>query len=74
MQFSLTNCCNFRQFVDDGFVLCAGFFDKAKKKIMGDRDTNPFSEQGSSNGGDGGYAMAISGYDPSWWEAQDLGG
>ena len=54
-------------------LFCTGFFDKAKKKIMGDKETNPFIEQGSSNGGDSAFASVISGYDPSWWEAQDLG-
>ncbi|XP_076448016.1 rabenosyn-5-like [Babylonia areolata] len=55
------------------FQQLKGFFDKAKKKIMGDKETNPFIEQGSSSGGDGSYAAGISGYDPTWWEPQDLG-
>ena len=50
-----------------------GFFDKAKKKIMGDKDTNPFLEHGTNSGGDSGYNGALSGYDPSWWEPQELG-
>lgn len=56
------------------FICCKGFFDKAKKKIMGDKDTNPFIEQNSSSGGDvTNYSQGLSGYDSSWWEPQDFG-
>lgn len=56
------------------FQQLKGFFDKAKKKIMGDKETNTCMEQGSSSGGDGGQlGTALSGYDPSWWEPQELG-
>ncbi|KAL8621156.1 hypothetical protein ACOMHN_004827 [Nucella lapillus] len=55
------------------FQQLKGFFDKAKKKIMGDKETNPFMEQGTSSGGDGVYSSSISGYDPTWWEPQELG-
>lgn len=41
---------------------------------MGDKDNSTFIEQGSSNDPDtGNYASVLSGYDPSWWEPQDLG-
>lgn len=55
------------------FQQLKGFFDKAKKKIMGDKETNPFNEQGSSSSGESSQYGGLSGYDPSWWEAQELG-
>ncbi|KAK7102506.1 hypothetical protein V1264_020714 [Littorina saxatilis] len=55
------------------FQQLKGFFDKAKKKIMGDKETNPFMEQSVSTAGDSGLGAVISGFDPSWWEPQELG-
>ena len=49
----------------------SGFFDKAKKKILGDK-----IETEASSGGDPARREdlgGLSGYDPSWWEEQELG-
>ena len=49
-----------------------GFFDKAKKKILGDRVEEAVSPNGEvKTSGD--LSIILSGYDPSWWEDQELG-
>ena len=40
---------------------------------MGDKEVGSYMEQTTGNGGDTGLAAILSGYDPSWWDAQDLG-
>ncbi|GFO21195.1 Rabenosyn-5 [Plakobranchus ocellatus] len=53
------------------FQSLKGFFDKAKKKILGDRveEVSPNGEPRTS----GDISIVLSGYDPSWWEDQELG-
>ncbi|XP_041350163.1 rabenosyn-5-like [Gigantopelta aegis] len=53
-----------------------GFFDKAKKRILGDKDLLGFSSPfGGQREDDSSYfaASSVMGYDPSWWEPQELG-
>ncbi|ESO90492.1 hypothetical protein LOTGIDRAFT_217928 [Lottia gigantea] len=51
------------------FQSLKGFFDKAKKRILGDRE-NEFGENSSS---DSSPNLNLSGFDPTWWEFQELG-
>jgi rabenosyn-5 len=55
------------------FQQLKGFFDKAKKKILGDKEGNTFVEQVPGSSAEGGLNTMLSGYDPSWWESQEMG-
>lgn len=54
------------------FQQLKGFFDKAKKKILGDRVDEVLSPNGEGRTS-GDLSIILSGYDPSWWEDQELG-
>ena len=51
-------------------VFFVGFFDKAKKKILGDK---PADSDQSGEPARRDELGGLSGYDPSWWEDQELG-
>ena len=53
-------------------LFISGFFDKAKKKILGDRVDEVISPNGEVRSS-GDLSIILSGYDPSWWEDQELG-
>ena len=51
-------------------MISLGFFDKAKKKILGDKQNDPDHTGEPTRREELG---GLSGYDPSWWEEQELG-
>ncbi|KAH9512599.1 hypothetical protein Btru_038926 [Bulinus truncatus] len=53
------------------FQQLKGFFDKAKKRILGDKVDVEVSQQGEVTKRE--ELHGLSGYDPSWWEEQELG-
>ena len=70
--FFCSNYCKL-YFYCNMLLLLSGFFDKAKKKILRDRDvdSNPFSQQFSAD--DCEQMVTLTGYDSSWRKPQELG-
>ena len=53
------------------FLYFQGFFDKAKKRILGDKPPSESSQGGEPSRRE--ELGGLSGYDPAWWEDQELG-
>ncbi|XP_046371772.2 rabenosyn-5-like [Haliotis rufescens] len=55
------------------FQQLKGFFDKAKKKILGEKEHGYSSTGDSQSGGNSYLSLYPAGSDVSWWEPQDPG-
>ncbi|CAL1539277.1 unnamed protein product [Lymnaea stagnalis] len=53
------------------FQQLKGFFDKAKKRILGDKFEGELIQQSETTKRE--ELVGLSGYDPSWWEDQEIG-